>query len=133
MNALLPCHLQVSAAVRLRRETWGGVAFDRSGGDLLELDAEGFAVLTTLKTAHSLLALQRSLRRAGHPARRPELIALLQQLEQRGFIRRVPPDAPPLPVDRSTAGNPGDTHGLSAPLVAHWAVTYRCNLHCAFC
>ena len=48
------CHLQVAAAVALRREAWGGVAFDRAGGDLLELDAEGFAVLTLLKTAQPL-------------------------------------------------------------------------------
>ena len=33
MKAPPVCHLQVSPAVRLRRETWGGVAFDRSGGD----------------------------------------------------------------------------------------------------
>src|SRR5262249_3395576 len=26
-----------------------------------------------------------------------------------------------------------DNGGLRAPLVAHWAVTYRCNLQCAFC
>ena len=26
-----------------------------------------------------------------------------------------------------------DDGGLRAPIVAHWAVTYRCNLSCAFC
>src|SRR6202035_5173414 len=38
----------------------------------------------------------------------------------------LPPDLGSEP-DR-TAGS-----GLRAPLVAHWAVTYRCNLQCAFC
>jgi radical SAM protein with 4Fe4S-binding SPASM domain len=134
MNATPRCHLQLSASVRLRREAWGGVAFDRAGGDLLELDAEGFAVLTALRTAHTLPGLQRGLRQLGQPARGPELSAFLRALEQRGFVRRVAAGATPLPADRWTQGDiAGDADGLRAPLVAHWAVTYRCNLHCPFC
>jgi MoaA/NifB/PqqE/SkfB family radical SAM enzyme len=132
MNAAPACHLQVSPAVRLRREAWGGVAFDRAGGDLLEVDGEGFAVLAALRTACSLPKLRRRLP-AGRPARGPELVAFLGDLERRGFVRRVAPSAPPLPADPWTEEAPGAVHGLRAPLVAHWAVTYRCNLHCAFC
>src|SRR5690348_2363442 len=134
MNVSTACHLQLSAAVRLRREAWGGVAFDRAGGDLLDVDPEGFAVLTALRSAHSLPALQRSLRRIGYPGRRSELSAFLHSLERGGFVRRVPSDVTPLPADCwvESAGS-GDGEGLRAPLVAHWAVTYRCNLHCAFC
>jgi radical SAM protein with 4Fe4S-binding SPASM domain len=127
-------HLKLAETVRLRHEAWGGVAFDRAGGDLLELDHEAFAVLAALRTAHALPALQRGLRRLGHWARRPELIAFLDGLERRGFVRRAAPENPPLPAERCTqeeAGGPAD--GLRAPLVAHWAVTYRCNLQCAFC
>jgi MoaA/NifB/PqqE/SkfB family radical SAM enzyme len=133
MNAPIG-HLQIAAALRLRREAWGGVAFDRAGGDLLELDPEGFAVLTSLKTAQALTTLRRNLCRLGHPARRPELVAFLRSLERRGFIHRVAPDAPPLPADRWTEEDVGgEGNDLRAPLVAHWAVTYRCNLHCPFC
>jgi MoaA/NifB/PqqE/SkfB family radical SAM enzyme len=109
------------------------VAFDRTGGDLLELGPEGFAVLAALKTAQPLPALQRRPRPLGHPARRPELIAFLRSLEWRGLVRRVAPGAPPLPADRWTEDVAGGGGGLRAPLVAHWAVTYRCNLHCPFC
>lgn len=132
MNARPLCHLQLSPSVRLRREAWGGVAFDRLGGDLLELDAEGFAVLTTLKSAYALPALQRNLPHLGRRGR-PELLAFLHRLESRGFVCRVAPEALPLPVDRWMEAVTGDTAGLRAPLVAHWAVTYRCNLQCSFC
>src|SRR5204863_6598280 len=82
----------------------------------------------------SLPGLQRNLRRLGHPARWLELIAFLRSLEQRGFVRRVAPDAPTLATDCwEEADFTTDPAGLRAPLVAHWAVTYRCNLHCPFC
>ena len=118
MNTATACHVQISPAVRLRREAWGGVAFDRAGGDLLEVDAEGFAVLAALRTAHALPALQRRLS-PGRPARGPELAAFLRGLERRGFVRRVGPAAPPLPADRWTEEAPGAADGLRAPLVAH--------------
>src|ERR1043165_4382350 len=135
MNARTICHLQLAPAVRLRREACGGVAFDRAGGDLLEVDKEGFAVLTVLHTAQSLPALQRHLRQLGQPARRAELITFLHSLERRGFICRVAANAPSLslPVDHWAEGTVEGDARLCAPLVAHWAVTYRCNLHCSFC
>jgi radical SAM protein with 4Fe4S-binding SPASM domain len=128
MNRPATC-LQIIPTVRLRRESWGGVAFDRAGGDLLELDAEAFPLLVSLRTAQSLPTLLRI-----HPGRRGELISLLQTLERRGFIQRVAADAAPLAVDHwATRDVSPCGDGLRAPLVAHWAVTYRCNLHCAFC
>ncbi len=134
MNARTICHLQRSPSVRLRREAWGGVAFDRADGDLLDLDAPGFGVLKALRVALTLPALQRYLRRCGSSERGPELTAFLKELEQRGFVRRVAAAAEPLPVDRWTEeAVEGAANELRAPLVAHWAVTYRCNLHCAFC
>ncbi|HKI32942.1 MAG TPA: radical SAM protein [Gemmataceae bacterium] len=132
MNATPTCHLQISPAIRLRREAWGGVAFDRAGGNLLELDPEGFTVLAALRMAHALPALQRALR-PGRPGRQPELVAFVRDLERRGFVRRVAPTTPPLPSDPWAGEAPGPAAGLRAPLVAHWAVTYRCNLHCPFC
>jgi radical SAM protein with 4Fe4S-binding SPASM domain len=127
-----PCHLQLGDAVRLRREAWGGVAFDRGGGDLLEVDSEGFDVLRALKTPRTFLDLERHLRLTPGVSRL-QLIAFLRDLEGRRFIRRVSPDTESLPADRWEEDVAGDVDGLRAPLVAHWAVTYRCNLHCAFC
>ncbi len=132
MNAATTHRFQISAAVRLRREAWGGVAFDRAGGDLLDLDPEAFTVLAALKAPHSLPALHRRLF-PDRPERRPELQALLRELVRRGFVRRASRAAPPLPADRWADEPVGAAEGLRAPLVAHWAVTYRCNLHCPFC
>src|SRR5271166_3990439 len=106
MKAGPRCHLQLAPPVRLRREAWGGVAFDRAGGDLLELDPEGFTVLAALRTPHALPALQRALR-PGRPARQPELAAFVRDLERRGFVRRVAPTALPLPPDPWAAEAPG--------------------------
>jgi hypothetical protein len=38
-------------AVRLRRELWGGLAFHRDHGDLVEFDAEGFDTVAALAKA----------------------------------------------------------------------------------
>ncbi len=58
-------------AVRLRRESWGGLAFHRDRGDLLELDAEGFDAVAALARARTLADLREHLRARGHPARGP--------------------------------------------------------------
>jgi radical SAM protein with 4Fe4S-binding SPASM domain len=82
----------------------------------------------------TLPGLQRRLRCLGHVPRRPELAAFLGDLEGRGFIRRVSAGVASVPTDCWAEEEvAGDALGLRAPLVAHWAVTYRCNLHCAFC
>jgi radical SAM protein with 4Fe4S-binding SPASM domain len=125
---------QRSPLVRLRRESWGGIAFHRGEGDLLELDEAGFAVLTSLSQAQSLPALCHSLRCQAHVVRRPELAGFVRMLEDQGFLRSVPTTTPALPPDPLAGAYGKDTaDGLRAPLVAHWAVTYRCNLHCPFC
>ena len=121
-------------AVRLRRESWGGFAFHRDEGDLVELDAEGFDAVAALAGARTLPELRSLLRTRDHPARRHELAAFVRDLEGRGVIRQVAEDAPDLPHDPWSDGeSPGTVTGLRAPIVAHWAVTYRCNLRCADC
>lgn len=49
--------LQCDPQVRLRRESFGGIAFHRGTGDLLELDEDGYAVLTALSQARTLRTL----------------------------------------------------------------------------
>jgi radical SAM protein with 4Fe4S-binding SPASM domain len=123
-------------SLRLRRESWGGIAFHRERGDLAELDVEGFATIAAMAQAQPLAELRECLRARGHRVRRPELAAFVRDLELRDFVRRVDHGAPRLTADSDLA-SPGaapttDT-GLSAPIVAHWAVTYRCNLQCVYC
>jgi radical SAM protein with 4Fe4S-binding SPASM domain len=127
--------VQRSPAVRLRKEAWGGLAFDRSGGDLLELDAEGFAVLRALGVARPLRDLCEAVRAGGHAVRLPELAGFVGDLVRLGFVRRLEAPRPGLSPDpwESSDGSTLDPNGLRAPVVAHWAVTYRCNLRCAFC
>ena len=121
-------------SVRLRRESWGGLAFHRDHGDLVELDAEGFDTVAALAKAQTLPDLRGLLRAQGHPARRLELASFVCVLEDRGIVRRVAHDAPDLPPDPwSQDAAPETDTGLRAPIVAHWAVTYRCNLRCAYC
>lgn len=131
--------------VRLRRESWGGLAFHRSTGELLELDRQGFQVLAALSFAVTFQDLSSVLRGGvSRFPRWPELARFLQDLDERGFVERVPldlDDGPRSARRESTAAilpvRPTSTitsgRELSAPLVAHWAVTYRCNLACAFC
>src|SRR5271166_2410244 len=121
-------------SVRLRRESWGGLVFHRDHGDLIEVDTEGFDTVAALAKAQTLFDLRGLLRAQGHPARRLALAAFVSVLEDRGIVRRVAPDAPDLPPDPwSLDAAPATGAGLRAPIVAHWAVTYRCNLHCAYC
>jgi radical SAM protein with 4Fe4S-binding SPASM domain len=119
--------------VRLRREAWGGIAFHRGMGDLLELDEEGYALLSAFSQAWTLRALCDYLRRSPR-VRMPELARFVRTLEERQFLCSVSPGSPSLPLDPlASACCPEIETGLRAPLVAHWALTYRCNLHCAFC
>jgi radical SAM protein with 4Fe4S-binding SPASM domain len=132
-------------AVRLRRERWGGLAFHRDIGELLELDSQGFQILASLSSAATLRELAVTVRSGvSRLPRLPELARFLLELDERGFIERVPPDihdglhstsyestAAILPDQPASAVT--SKRELSAPLVAHWAVTFRCNLACAFC
>ena len=95
-------------------------------------------MLLTGDRAHRRRAVCTLLRASGHRgAVGPRLASFLRELETHaiigrvacGLVRRCLRD--PLADDsgRSTIDRPG----LRAPIVAHWAVTYRCNLSCAFC
>ncbi len=128
--------LQRHPAVRLRREAWGGFAFHRDTGDLLELDRDGFDVVLLMGTAHTFVDLCSLLRARGHRGARPRLASFLAKLETHAMIGRVPADSSSLPPDPwadDSAITIDGGLGLRAPVVAHWAVTYRCNLSCTFC
>jgi MoaA/NifB/PqqE/SkfB family radical SAM enzyme len=126
--------LQRHPAVRLRPEAEGGLAFHRGSGDLLELDEHGFDALHALGRACTLRALAARVSARGHVTRLPELASFVGALHARGFVRPSRAGTAPLPSERLGEGLVAPECGrLRAPLVAHWALTYRCNLACAFC
>ena len=114
--------IQRHPPVRLRRESWGGLAFHREAGDLLELDRPAFDAACLLGEALTGPRLSAALRSRGHEATRAEIVRFLRDLEDRAMIRRVAPDAPPLPRDPMDVDVPGDDDpGLRAPIVASGA------------
>jgi radical SAM protein with 4Fe4S-binding SPASM domain len=126
--------LQRSPAVWLRREAWGGVALHRATGDRLELDAEAFAVLVALGSARSLRSLAATLRGQGVQGRLPEVAWFVQHLQHAGFVDLVELNSPTLANDPLAEAYPAEVaEDLRAPLVVHWAVTYRCDLQCPSC
>lgn len=126
--------IQRHPAIRLRRESWGGLAFHRDTGDLLELDRAAFDAAVLLGGPRTGPELRAALGARGHEANPAETIELLRGLEAHAILRRVAPSRPPLPPDPLAEGPIADDGpGLRAPIVAHWAITYRCNLSCAFC
>jgi len=127
--------LQRHPSVRLRRESWGGFAFHRDTGDLVELDRAGFDIAALLERVHTFAELLSRLSRANGRSVRPQVLArLVRSLEAHAMVRHVPPGSPSLPTEPWADDRVIDNDdGLRAPIVAHWAVTYRCNLSCAFC
>src|SRR5262245_33774394 len=84
-NARIPGRIQRHPAVRLRREAWGGFAFHRETGDLLELDRPAFDAAYLLGEARTGPELCAILRARGHEATRTETIPILRDLEARAI------------------------------------------------
>jgi radical SAM protein with 4Fe4S-binding SPASM domain len=118
---------QLSKAVNLRPEVFGGMAFHRRRGITLEVDGEAYRLLCGYIESCSLPS-------PGHPAAH-----LVPQLARMGFLRPatlahvedgflydlVPPAQ--LECESLHAGV------LSAPETVHVAITARCNLNCPGC
>jgi radical SAM protein with 4Fe4S-binding SPASM domain len=121
------------------------LAFQRHTGDLIELDEQAFEVLATLSHATDLREMTALMRyKVDHPPRLPELAHFLQELDGREFLECASVSKnsdPPSTVcsrlldrySRRLATATSRKRDVSAPVVAHWAVTYRCNLACSFC
>jgi radical SAM protein with 4Fe4S-binding SPASM domain len=119
---------QLTEAVSLRPEVFGGIAFHRQHGFTLEVDAEAYRFLRTCVNPCPLPP-------PDHPAAR-----VVPQLAHLGFLTPVDPDEP----GRAEVGRekalavanipwPGDGVTLSAPETVHLAITARCNLACPGC
>jgi len=132
----------ISPHLRLRQEAWGGVAFDKANGNLLEFDSSGFAVLSALTAPRDIRSIRDLLSGddSAHDStkiRLPELADFLKMLEVERLIDRIDAkvvrDSVMVPVKTKRHKVSSSWGRLSAPIVAHWAVTYRCNLACPFC
>jgi len=113
---------RLAAAVTLRPEAFGGMAFHRARGITLELDAEAYEFLCACHTPGPLPP-------ANHPAAH-----LAPQLVHLGFLVPAPPETTVAPTPPPPATSwLGDGYTLSAPETIHLAITARCNQNCPGC
>ncbi len=121
--------------VRLRREHFGGIAFDTCTGNTIEVDRGAFRVLELaaigihVKQASQIVVeedLEPRLNKRGFSSVIQELLGLglvvATEPNQAALDSRVPD------VVQWPSGPP-----LSAPEAVHWAITYRCNATCPDC
>ncbi|NPV80514.1 MAG: radical SAM protein [Firmicutes bacterium] len=142
--------LRLAEGVRLRREHFGGLAFQMTTGTTVDLDREAFTLISDVQ-AEGIISEDALLMRWGaaansrtaSPATTREVIWRLLEL---GVLREV---ASPFAQIESKA--PGSTNlpqgegantlsgtwpegsQLSAPETVHWALTYRCEANCPDC
>lgn len=129
------------AQVRLRREAFGGIAFHRGTGRMIEVDHEAFALLTLLSEGtRSLRALAAALRSPlGRRVAVPEVASILEEFAVRGIVQQVARPVDDLAMEHQlylptqVAALPSDGHAVSSPITVHWAITYRCGLQCPHC
>ena len=119
---------QLSEAVNLRPEAFGGMAFHREQGVTVEMDEEAYRFLCAYLEPHPLPA-------PGHAAAH-----LVPQLVRLGFLCSAEGNASSL--DRAGACSipardlslpSDDGYTLSAPEVVHVAITARCTRSCPGC
>ncbi len=134
--AWLPTAIRLADRVRLRRENFGGLAFDLSTGNTIDLDREAFRLLelagsgVLLAEAHEVVEQERpkSRRRGANVA------TVLPSLLDLGFAEAEESDAVfATPEVILPAGGPWPGPPLTAPEAVHWAITYRCHSACADC
>lgn len=118
-------------AIRLRAESFGGIAYHRGNGRLIELDAEGFYLMTLLGASDPLTIRQmvRSMCDSSYGAVPAALVAhLIAELSDRDFVVEGISTRNSTPVFSATSDG-----ALSAPITVHWALTYACNYQCPHC
>ncbi|MDO9535312.1 MAG: radical SAM protein [Bacillota bacterium] len=137
--------------VRLRKEFFGGLVFNRDSGTVIDVDREAFSLLSLLEEKRAVKAedlLNAFLGEDRHAANRKKIATgVLQQFFQLGIVTLSREISPPAPCfgDKQVQ-NPGnmsrqpvasspknDTHSLSIPETVHWAITFRCLENCPDC
>ena len=119
--------------VILRKEFFGGIAFDRKRATTLELDKEGLYLLSILSRPSTLenlkLQLSKKFSRVFFDS---EIRLILDNFQQQEFINNVPSSKPINKVNNFLQ-NTAVPNTLSAPETVHLSITGQCNLNCAFC
>ena len=135
--------VHLAEGIRLREELWGGIAFHRGNGMVVDLGKGAFSLLSHLKEkqAVGLNDLLTVLAKKGEGEKsvsklRADTIAVLQKLVDLGLVNSFPEDSlinqACLFQPAKAQPSPGKYH-LSAPETVHWAITFACNQNCPDC
>ncbi len=112
---------RLSELVVLRRETFGGIAFHTRRGITLELDTEGFDLLSSFTQAQPL------------PDPCSDAYALAFELRRSGFIHRIGTHTGATALLPGKQSQPAASQNLAAPEIVHLALTAVCDLSCPGC
>lgn len=129
-------YLAVPESVRLRRESFGGIAFDTLTGTMVELDCGAMAMLRRVGEAGSVreddLAAEFSDHRQVH-----QVIGRLVDLGILAVESPASLDSGHAPAAEPDEGSPPvrwpQGPHLTSPETVHWAITYRCDQKCPDC
>lgn len=135
-DASLPADfIQLAQNVRLRREHFGGLAFDASTGNTVEVDRGAFRLM---EFATAGISEKRAFEMILNEGLEPQLnerdvTGLIQELLGLGVLVAVEPivgTVDPTELDERPwpSGPP-----LVGPEAVHWAITYRCHAACLDC
>lgn len=119
--------------IALRKEFFGGIAFNRKKATTLELDEEGFYLLLILNKPSTIenLKLQLS-KKFSRVFSDSEIKSILDSFQRQEFIEGVP-ESRSIKEVNNFLGNTIVPKTLSAPEAVHLSITGRCNLNCPFC
>ncbi|MBD3204321.1 radical SAM protein [Candidatus Woesearchaeota archaeon] len=117
----------------IRKEYFGGIAFNKQNAVNLELDKEGFFLLSILEKPLSLKKIKNKLNL--HFSKiflNSEIKPILDSLKKNGFVKII---HLPCNFKKPQKFNENNflPNVLSAPETVHLSVTGKCNLNCVFC
>lgn len=116
--------LKLAPEIRLRKESFGGLVFDRRNGNILEVDKEAFVLLS--KILHEGVLPETDNTPAGRKfVNRLLKLKILEECELLSLPGTIP--------CKSLADITNSYPWLSAPETVHWAATYKCKLNCPDC
>jgi radical SAM protein with 4Fe4S-binding SPASM domain len=128
--------IRLAAGIRLRRERFGGLAFDPRTGTTVELDRGAFCLLelaaggTGVLEAWKVIEAEKLERKGG----RRQLVPIIRDLLTLGLVTAIEAtDVRPSGTAPRERGSWPSGPPLSAPEAVHWAITYRCRAECPDC
>jgi radical SAM protein with 4Fe4S-binding SPASM domain len=115
--------------VIVRREHFGGIAFNKRNGKLVEVDREACRLLELADGKMGLWNLVNTIEtELNTNVNRSEIHQLVTLLRSNGFLVK---NTESVPINLKPW--PERTRHLSAPETVHLALTHRCNYHCQSC